>query len=94
MINISVEFLAGVAKTPPFHAPYQKTTYNNIAFVLLSYVAETVTGKPFMEMVEDTVIRPLNLQHTFTKPPDDSYGVIPGDREETLWPIDFGNESP
>ena len=90
----SADFLAGIAAAPPFSAPYQTAMYNNVNFVLLSYVAEAVTGKPFMQMIEDTIIRPLNLTRTFIKPPDDSYGVIPGDPQETQWSVDLGNEAP
>jgi len=81
-------------KAPPMHAPYQTTTYNNLAFVLLSYVAETVTGKPFMDLIEDAVIGPLNLTRTFTHPPDAKFGVIPGNLTSTLWATDLGNEAP
>ena len=83
-----------MVNTPPLHAPYQTTTYNNVAFVLLSYVAEAITGKPFMKMIEDTVIVPLNLTRTFTHPTKDEFGVIPGTIEDTMWSADLGNEAP
>jgi CubicO group peptidase (beta-lactamase class C family) len=83
-----------MAKTPPFYPVNQTPMYNNIGYVLLSYVAEAITGRPFMKMIEDTIIKPLNLSRTFIEPADDKYGIIPGDRIETLWGKDFGNESP
>jgi len=93
-LTLSTEFLGGIVNTPPFHAPYQTTTYNNIAFVLLSYVAEAVTGKPFLQMMEEAVIAPLNLTRTFTHPTKEAYGVIPGTLEDTMWATDLGNEAP
>jgi len=82
-----------MAKTPPFYPPYQTPMYNNIGYVLLSMVAEAITGKPFMKLIEETVIKPLNLNYTFIMPPDDALGIIPGDRWETLWARDFETES-
>ncbi len=68
--------------------------YNNIGYVLLSYVAEAITGKDFMPLVEDTVIKPLQLNNTWIKPAPDHLGIIPGDRDDTVWSRDFGNEAP
>jgi len=82
-----------MAKTPPFYPPYQTPMYNNIGYVLLSLVAEAITGRPFMKMIEETIIKPLKLNYTFIQTPDDSLGIIPGDRMETLWARDFGNEA-
>jgi CubicO group peptidase (beta-lactamase class C family) len=89
----SKEFMDGVVNAPPFSAPYQSVMYNNLAFVLLSYVGEAITGKPYMQVIDEAVIKPLGLNRTFIGPTNDSYGVIPGDRDDMLWSIDFGNEA-
>jgi len=62
--------------------------------VLLSYVAEAISGKPFLQMIDEAVIAPLNLTRTFTHPTKEEYGVIPGTLEDTMWSTDLGNEAP
>ena len=84
----------GLLKQRPFYPSYYTPMYNNLGFVLLSYVVEAITGKPFMPQIEEAIIKPLNLSYTFIKKPDDSVGAIPGDPIGSLWGVDFGNESP
>ena len=81
-------------KQPPLHPPYQTPVYSNLAYVLLSYVAESIAGKPFLSMIEEAVIKPLNLTSTFTKMPDDKLGAMPSNPTESGWNYDMGNESP
>ena len=78
----------------PYYPSFRTPMYNNIVFTLLAYVAESITGKPFMPLIEETVMKPLNLTDTYTYPPKDSVGIIPGRRETTVWANDFGNEAP
>jgi CubicO group peptidase (beta-lactamase class C family) len=62
--------------------------------VLLSYVAESVKRKSFRNMVEDSVLKPLKLTHTYYAPPNDSVGIVPGDRYKTSWAFNMGEETP
>lgn len=41
-----------------------KFNYNNIDFVLLSKVIETVTGKPFSASMEELILKPLKMENT------------------------------
>ncbi|KAI0888267.1 beta-lactamase/transpeptidase-like protein [Annulohypoxylon maeteangense] len=88
------QFFQGLKKLPPSFSPYITPAYSNIGFTLLGYALEQMTGKPFNEMVQDRVLKPLNLTRTFYSAPQDSLGVIPGDRYKTNWAFDLGNESP
>jgi len=88
------QLYAGLAKLPPSFAPFTTPVYSDIGFVLLSYVAERITGKPFKDLVADSVLTPLNLTHTFVKAPEDALGIIPGTKRTTLWGFDLGEEAP
>ena len=41
-----------------------KFSYNNVDFVLLSKIIETVTNKTFSKSIEELIIRPLNMENT------------------------------
>ncbi|KAI0532653.1 beta-lactamase/transpeptidase-like protein [Xylaria digitata] len=88
------QFFQGLKKLPPSFSPFVTPAYSDIGYVLLGYALERMTGKPFQRSFEDKVVKPLNLSHTFWKAPNDSLGVIPGDRKLTTWAFNMGNESP
>ncbi|KAI1373289.1 beta-lactamase/transpeptidase-like protein [Hypoxylon crocopeplum] len=84
------QFFKGISTFYPSVAPFQTPAYSNVAFQLLGYALETITGKTFEILMEESVIIPLGLNHTFLRAPGDSLGVIPGDRVETGWAFDIG----
>ncbi|KAI2468653.1 beta-lactamase/transpeptidase-like protein [Annulohypoxylon bovei var. microspora] len=88
------QFFEGLKKLPPSFSPYVTPAYSDIGYTLLSYALEQMTGKSFSELVQDRVIKPLNLNRTFYTAPDDSLGIIPGDSYQASWAFDLGNESP
>jgi CubicO group peptidase (beta-lactamase class C family) len=83
----------GLARLPPSFPPFVTPAYSDLGFVLLAHIAEGITGKPWKELLEDTVLKPLGLTHTFYETPDDSLGVIPGSRNRTSWAGNLGEES-
>ncbi|KAI1775764.1 beta-lactamase/transpeptidase-like protein [Hypoxylon cercidicola] len=84
------QFFTGIESFYPSLAPYQTPAYSNVAFQLLGYALETITGETFQTLVEETVIKPLALDNTFLRAPEDSRGIIPGDRIGTAWAFDIG----
>ncbi|KAI1799687.1 beta-lactamase/transpeptidase-like protein [Daldinia bambusicola] len=84
------QFFKGIGSFHPSLAPYQTPAYSNVAFQLLGYALETITGKAFQSLMQETVIKPLGLNNTFLKAPEDSRGIIPGDRYVTGWAFDIG----
>lgn len=40
--------------------------YSNVGYNLLGMILNSITGKPFSKLVKQYIIKPLNLQHTFT----------------------------
>ena len=87
------QLFAGLAKLPPSFAPYTTPVYSDLGFVLLSYVAERITGKDYKTLISDSILKPLNLTHTFVETPDDSFGIIPGTKRATLWAASLGEEA-
>lgn len=87
------QLFEGLGRIPPSFAPFTTPTYSNIGFVLLSYIAERKTGKPFKTLVKEKVLDPLNLKHTFTEAPDQSLGIIPGNQRTTSWGYELAEES-
>jgi CubicO group peptidase (beta-lactamase class C family) len=65
-----------------------------VGYTLLSMVAETLSGKSFADQIQDAVLKPLNLNHTFVTAPSDSLGIIPGNRYSTSWAFEMGDEAP
>ncbi len=45
--------------------PDEKTEYSNANFVLLSFIAEEVTGKSFSKLLNEFIIQPCGLEYTY-----------------------------
>ena len=84
----------GLSKAPPSFATDTTPAYSDIAFQLLSYALESMTGKDFQSMVDESIIKPLNLTRTFYKTPEDKLGIIPGNRYKVTWAGDMGDANP
>ncbi|MET0839680.1 MAG: serine hydrolase domain-containing protein [Marmoricola sp.] len=50
-----VDFLPLFADLPPYRPPGERYQYSNAAFVLLGLVAEELTGRPYVELVQERV---------------------------------------
>jgi CubicO group peptidase (beta-lactamase class C family) len=71
---------------PTHHAP----AYSNMAFQLLGYAMEKITGRPFGDLVRSELIKPLKLTRTFlSAPKNDSDAVVVGG-----WTQDLGDTAP
>ncbi|KAJ5806712.1 hypothetical protein N7474_010304 [Penicillium riverlandense] len=74
---------------PSSHSP----AYSNIAFNLLGYALESITGKSLEETMTKSIFGALNMsQSSFIKPPT-SGGVIPGDLLTSGWARDIGSDN-
>ncbi|KAI1266985.1 beta-lactamase/transpeptidase-like protein [Xylariaceae sp. FL1019] len=87
------QFFKGIEGFYPSLAPMSTPAYSNVAFQLLGYALETITGKSFESLLNDTVFTPLGLNNTFLQAPDQALGVIPGDPDETGWTFDLGESA-
>lgn len=79
-----------VLQTWPLAASYHTPNYSNMAFQLLAYAVENITGTPFPDLVMEQIVKPLNLTRTFLGHPGNDTNAVIVDG----WDIDFGDEAP
>ncbi|KAJ3561950.1 hypothetical protein NPX13_g8749 [Xylaria arbuscula] len=88
------QLFAGLAIIPPSFVPSQTPAYSNLAYQLLAYALEEITGKPFADMLEADILSKLGLNHTYyLQTPDAKLGVIPPGNERG-WNYSLGESSP
>ena len=58
-------------------APNYKSSYSNIAFILLGFILEQVAGKSYQDLLSSSILDPLGMNHTTVRRPNSSMGVIP-----------------
>lgn len=78
----------------PSFAPFTTPAYANTGFQIVGYALESIKGKSFQSMVEDSILKPLGLNHTYYASPPDSVGLIPGNAKDSGWAYQLGDESP
>ena len=65
-------------------APNRRPTYSGLSFVLLSWALSAHSGgKPFEQLLDELLVKPLGLTNTGVSPGNDSLAVIPPD--ENWW---------
>lgn len=67
---------------PPEAAPRTKHIYSNTGFIIAAVIAERAGGKPYEQLMQDLVFRPLRIrQATFSQPgPGELTGHVDGRR--------------
>lgn len=78
----------------PSFLPWQTASYSNIAYQLLSYALESMAGKNFIDILNDRVIKPLDLKHTYYENAPPSVGIIPTGTTEDYWWVNLGQAGP
>lgn len=58
------EFVKHAMQVPLHFEPGTKYEYSSMAILLATEIAKRITGVPFREFVDTTVIQPLGMQHT------------------------------
>ena len=61
---VRAAYVADILQRAPIAAPGAKMHYSNGGYALLGYIAETRTGKPFEKLMQDTLFKPLGMQHS------------------------------
>ena len=78
-----------ISRSYPISPSYHTPAYSNMAFQLLGYAVEKITGRTFPSLVEKNLLKPLKLTRTFlTKPNDTNAIIVDG------WDTEFGEEAP
>ena len=63
------ELIAEALTAPLLFKPGASISYADYNTLLAGHMAETVTGKPFAELVQELVLAPMGLRDTFMPPP-------------------------
>lgn len=86
-------FFEGFTKRHPVYAPATAAIYSNVAYQILSYAIENITGVDFPTLVQEKLYKPLNLTRSSWRvvPKDNSTAII---SNPTVWALDLGDESP
>ncbi|KAK3355725.1 beta-lactamase/transpeptidase-like protein [Neurospora tetraspora] len=73
-----------------------RTAYTNTGFQILAYALESIKGKPFQTLMEESILHPLNLSHTFYNKAPSNLGIIPGPGtpSDAQWDYQLGDENP
>lgn len=87
-------FNALETRTPIFR-PNTSPLYSNTGIILLAYALESLTGRPYKDILEAALIDRLKLSGTsFSKPAEDKRSVIPYNVSTSLWDLDVGEMTP
>ncbi|KAL8834514.1 MAG: hypothetical protein Q9176_007457 [Flavoplaca citrina] len=86
------EIIDGFTKRLPLFQPNYKATYSNIAFVLLGFALENMTGLAYADLVQSTIFNPLGIKRATLTKPSDSEGIIPNTTND--WSADIGTYGP
>lgn len=71
VLNFMVQYQPALSYKPGTHFSYCNTN-----FILLALIIEKVTGKPYPKYLNETIFKPLGMEHTFVYTPSDSGKVI------------------
>ena len=91
-----IEFFQSLTTLPPSYPADSTPGYSNIAYQILSYALEKLKGKTWFDILNEKVLQPLDLQHTFYSVPNNTreVGLSPGNYSETGWGNQLGEEGP
>ncbi|KAL5333611.1 beta-lactamase/transpeptidase-like protein [Aspergillus crustosus] len=88
------QFFTEMIRRHPIFPTSSGPAYSNDAFQLLGYVIENITAQPVEQLLDERLIRPLNLSHSSYSKPADDIGIIPGPPNTTTWNVQMDDLSP
>jgi len=71
--------------------PGERASYSNQGFNLLGFALEGKTGKPFQDVIRDTITTPLGLKTTGFKAPPVSQAIIPAGKLSVWYDLDISH---
>jgi CubicO group peptidase (beta-lactamase class C family) len=92
LTNHLTEFFDTLLKDGLSWRPGDKLAYSDVAYILLGYALERVTGQQYVDIIHDKILQPLGMQNTGFEVPKASDSLIPLDT--TWFDINFGNYNP
>src|SRR5262249_37579708 len=67
--------IRAIERTAPIHQPGERSGYHGLTYgFLVGEIIRRVTAKPFSQVVQDEIARPLRLDGLFVGAPDDVLG--------------------
>jgi D-alanyl-D-alanine carboxypeptidase len=63
------DFIDLLAPHPLEFTPGERNIYSNTGFTLLAYVIESVSGKPYIDFMQERIFRPLGMTRTADRDP-------------------------
>jgi D-alanyl-D-alanine carboxypeptidase len=72
------ERLAFVSDEPPANPPGEGWAYADSHYLILGLIIEKVTGRTYYEVLDELILGPCNLKHTFHSDRRSIPGLIPG----------------
>jgi CubicO group peptidase (beta-lactamase class C family) len=89
------EFLSYFGRRAPVVEPASTPILSNAGYMILAYALEAIKSKPFVELLNDAIVKPLNLSSTsLLQAPSSNLGVIPSDSASTHWDDATAIEAP
>ncbi|KAF2103616.1 beta-lactamase/transpeptidase-like protein [Rhizodiscina lignyota] len=89
------EFFNGLAAFHPVFPPFTTPVYSNVAFQLLGYAIESVTGRSFNDVLTTEVLKPLGASSTsLALPRNYTNAIIPFNATVSGWDADAADEGP
>lgn len=89
-LSLVVEAMTLLLSRPPVTSVFHMPSYSNMAYQLLAYAIESITGQSFADTVTKALVEPLGLSRTFlSNPGNDSNAII-----AEGWTEDLGDENP
>ena len=82
------ELVRIIAQDETSFMPRGTFEYSNTNYILLGLIAEKISGKPFIQLLHEQIIDPLNLKHTYFIPYEQApIDLVPGfDRDLSSFP--------
>lgn len=59
------EMIEIISKAGSEYKPGKKARYSNTSFVVLTYILEKIYQKPYSEILEEKIVRPIGLKNTY-----------------------------
>ncbi|KAI1125391.1 beta-lactamase/transpeptidase-like protein [Nemania abortiva] len=88
------ELFSYLLKQRPLYPTAHSPAYSNVAYTLLGYAQQAITGTPVSAAITKNIFDVLGMNHSSFRDTPSSGGVILGGKSETGWDEDLGPTSP
>ncbi|KAF2736427.1 beta-lactamase/transpeptidase-like protein [Polyplosphaeria fusca] len=89
------EFLSYFGRRSPVFASGSTPIFSNAGFLILAYALESITGRAYVDLLNEAILKPLDMSSTTLLTPTDlSNAVIPSSSNLTRWSTPVPVEAP